>query len=189
MPCLNRRRAIFWIGLGLFWLGRQTRLPALDEFASSLFDLGQELTAEPGEERWKREENRTWRWYRREVWEGERWRSTGITTPVHKTTGESPSDSSGYLDESLVPEVIRSAESPDPVRRGREGLPPSTWIRSLNADELRIWLRTIDVPPVGVGGMTFWVHLTRDHGFDPQKIQGLTDAEQARLHSAAHFGY
>ncbi len=38
-------------------------------------------------------------------------------------------------------------------------------------------------------GMTFWEHLTRDHSFDPKKIAGLTLAEQAKLHGAAHYGY
>jgi hypothetical protein len=37
--------------------------------------------------------------------------------------------------------------------------------------------------------MTYWTHLTRDHFFDPEKIEGLTEAEQAKLHAAAHDGY
>jgi hypothetical protein len=78
---------------------------------------------------------------------------------------------------------------PDPERRARDGRPPSQWLRSLDAEELGIWLQTIEVPPVGVGGMTMWAHLTRDHSFDPIKICGLTSAEQAKLHSAAHYGY
>ncbi len=38
-------------------------------------------------------------------------------------------------------------------------------------------------------GMTYWEHLTRDHSFDPKNIAGLTIAEQAKLHGAAHHGY
>jgi hypothetical protein len=37
--------------------------------------------------------------------------------------------------------------------------------------------------------MTCWTHLTRDHFFDPVKIAGLTEDEQAKLHAAAHYGY
>ena len=77
----------------------------------------------------------------------------------------------------------------DPLRRARHGRPPSKWLRSLHADELRIWLKTIDVPEADVSGMTFWTHLTRDHAFDPEKIEGLTLAEQGQLHAAAHYGY
>jgi hypothetical protein len=57
------------------------------------------------------------------------------------------------------------------------------------ADELRVWLKTIDPPEADVSGMTFWTHLTRDHSFEPRKIAGLTEDEQAKLHGAAHYGY
>jgi hypothetical protein len=76
-----------------------------------------------------------------------------------------------------------------PARRARHGRPPSKWLRSLNADELRVWLKTIEVPEADVSGMTFWEHLTRDHSFSPEKIEGLALDEQAKLHAAAHFGY
>ena len=78
---------------------------------------------------------------------------------------------------------------PNARRRARHGRPPSRWLRSLHADELRIWLGTIDPPEAGVSGMTFWEHLTRDHSFDATRIAGLTEDEQAKLHAAAHFGY
>ena len=77
----------------------------------------------------------------------------------------------------------------NPHRRARHGRPPSRWLRSLKADELRIWLKSIDVPEAGVSGMTYWDHLTRDHSFDPVRIVGLTIDEQAMLHAAAHAGY
>jgi hypothetical protein len=54
---------------------------------------------------------------------------------------------------------------------------------------LRIWLKTIDVPEAGVEGMTYLVHLTRDHSFDEANVKPLTIDEQAKLHAAAHFGY
>jgi hypothetical protein len=78
---------------------------------------------------------------------------------------------------------------PSKVIRHRDGRPPSEWLRSLDAEEIRIWLKTIDVPSTGVNGMTHWTHLTRDHKFDAVKIEGLTIPEQSKLHSAAHFGY
>ncbi len=74
-------------------------------------------------------------------------------------------------------------------RRSQDGRPPSEWLRSMDADELRAWLADIKVPEAGVAGMTFWTHLTRDHMFRPLLIKGLTEAEQAKLHAAAHFGY
>ena len=83
-------------------------------------------------------------------------------------------------------ESKQTRDSPANTRRARHGRPPSRWLRSLNADEIRIWLATIEVPEAGVSGMTFWEHLTRDHSFDAEKIEGLTIDEQAKLHAAAH---
>lgn len=132
---------------------------------------------------------------------------TGITTPINKATGQPYLGRSGYLDESLAPADLRRGDQagntevaeeasdppgpprPDPTRRARHGRPPSKWLRSLHADEIRIWLRTIEVPEAGVSGMTYWTHLTRDHSFDAEKITGLTVDEQAKLHAAAHYGY
>ncbi len=74
-------------------------------------------------------------------------------------------------------------------RRSQDGRPPSEWLRSMDADELRAWLADVEVPEAGVSGMTFWTHLTRDHMFRPLLIKGLTEAEQAKLHAATHFGY
>ena len=85
--------------------------------------------------------------------------------------------------------VEEDAGQPNPTRRARHGRPPSRWLRSLHANELRIWLKKIDVPEAGVSGMTFWDHLTRDHMFDAKHIAGLTESEQAKLHAAAHYGY
>jgi hypothetical protein len=94
-------------------------------------------------------------------------------------------------DAQVLDTIIRESGDgkPDEARRARDGRPPSKWLRSLSANEIRIWLRTIDVPEFGVSGMTYWTHLTRDHSFDPLKINGLTIEEQAKLHAAAHFGY
>ena len=162
-------------------------------------------TAAP--EHWTAASNRTWRWFERENYVDGRWKLTGITTPIDKQTGQPYTGKTGYLDESLAPVEMRLANQaaspaeaaddtaeredhqPDPVRRARHGRPPSKWLRSLHADEIRIWLKTIEVPEAGVSGMTYWTHLTRDHFFDPDKIAGLTIDEQAKLHGAAHFGY
>jgi hypothetical protein len=209
----TRRRFAFWVGLGLFNLAEALRADALDDLAAAAM-----RATEPGipktptlktpratAEHWAAAENNSWRWFERENLVGGRWKLTGITTPIHKQTGERTSGSLGYLDDALVPENVRRGEVPDvavddtaveedsgkpnPFRRARHGRPPSRWLRSLHADELRIWLKTIDVPEAGVSGMTFWEHLTRDHFFDPERIEGLKEDEQAKLHAAAHYGY
>jgi len=158
-----------------------------------------------GKVRWKGAENSTWRWYERESLVNGQWKLTGITLPVHRHTGEYYSKAAGYLAPSAVPHEVRrpvsseavendanESDEPgqaDPVRRARDGRPASKWLRSLDVEELREWLPTIDVPEAGVEGMTYWEHLTRDHGFDPERIEGLTEDEQAKLHAAAHAGY
>lgn len=154
--------------------------------------------------RWSADENNTWRWFKRETLVDGEWKLTGITTPIHKVTGQYYDGAKGYLELSAVPEELRRGAAsglvndpkesnepgkPDAIRKAREGRPASLWIRDRNAKELRDWLPTIDVPEAGVEGMTFWEHLTRDHGFDPAKIEGLTEDEKAKLHAAAHAGY
>jgi len=213
---LSRRRFAFWVGFGLFSLGERFRCGALDALAAETMrrtesDADSQGEAKPKRgatpEHWSAAQNRTWRWYERENFVDGRWKLTGITTPVNKATGELYTGGSGYLDPGLAPQerrgdnpqrssvvdeetAARYAEhQADPDRRARHGRPPSKWLRSLRADELRIWLRTIEVPEAGVSGMTFWTHLTRDHSFDPEKIEGLTIDEQAKLHAAAHWGY
>ena len=155
--------------------------------------------------RWKTAENKTWRWYERETLIDGRWKVTGITTPVHRETGAYHRGDTGYIGLSAVPYDVRrrgsfeafekdagESEEPgqsDPVRSAREGRPASKWIRSRTMNELREWLSKNDLPKAGVEGMTHWEHLTRDHGFDPVSIEGLTEEEQAELHGAAHAGY
>jgi hypothetical protein len=155
--------------------------------------------------RWKAAENDTWRWYERETLVEGQWKLTGVTTPVHRITGAYHRGEKGYVELSLVPPEVRRRGSleafekdpkesdepgkPDAVRSAREGRPASKWLRGLVVEELRKWLPTIDVPEAGVEGMTYWEHLTRDHGFDPVRIEGLTEEEQAKLHAAAHAGY
>ncbi|MCG8453448.1 MAG: hypothetical protein MI717_09740 [Spirochaetales bacterium] len=131
-----------------------------------------------------------------------------MTVPVNRMTGEHLTPTDGYLDESLVPGEIRTSKTMpraddhliayddeddygevSEARRARSGRPPSKWLRSLYAEELRLWLPEVEVPRVGVSGMTVWTHLTRDHYFDAEKIEGLNDMELAKLHSVAHFGY
>jgi hypothetical protein len=205
---MTRRRFVFWLSFGLFGLSEKFRIGGLDTLAAATMKL-----AEPNPpsgsadvaEHWTLAENNTWRWFERETFAGGRWKITGITTPLNKSTGEYYTGATGYLDESLVPAELRSGDPaalsaddgpiepaphvPDAARVARHGRPPSRWLRSLYADELRIWLKTIDVPEAGVSGMTYWTHLTRDHFFDPKHIAGLTEDEQAKLHAAAHFGY
>lgn len=210
----TRRRFAFWVGLGLFTLGEKLHAGGFDELAAAVMG-GNEPPATSDSppstvEHWTATDNKTWFWFERENLVDGQWKLTGITTPINKRTGEPYVDGNGYLDVSLVPSDVRygsravdaefaedAADAsiaehehrPDPSRRSRHGRPPSKWLRSLHADELRIWLKTIEVPEAGVSGMTFWTHLTRDHYFDSEKIVGLTIPEQAKLHAAAHYGY
>jgi len=207
---MTRRRFAFWLGFGLFSLAEQLRVHGLDKIAAAIIRGTEDSKgASPpfSPEHWAMANNKTWWWYRRENWIDGQWALTGITTPINKETGKPFVGRSGYLNASLVPKEIRvPSESNEsvvgqdsshnhehkqaaPERRARHGRPPSRWLRSLHADELRIWLKTIDVPEAGVIGMTFWTHLTRDHSFDPENIEGLTIEEQRQLHAAAHYGY
>lgn len=213
----TRRRFAFWVGLGLFHLGEKLRADGFDMLAAVAMratEAAKPSTPAPEKagtapEHWTAAENNTWRWFERENLSDGVWKVTGITRPVHKETGEPYALAKGYLDESLVPDEVRNSRDgvqlatatepaeafeadhgkPSNLRRARHGRPPSRWLRSLNADEIRTFLKTIEVPEAGVSGMTFWTHLTRDHSFDPEKIEGLTIPEQAKLHAAAHYGY
>jgi len=165
-------------------------------------------------EHWTVAADKDWQWFERENFVDGQWQLTGTTAPINRSTGQRKADPGDYLDDSLVPAAMRRSDKavplgdqssdadvatergvefrghhPSAVCRARHGRPPSKWLRSLHADELRIWLRSIDVPEAGVSGMTYWTHLTRDHSFDPLKIEGLTIPEQAKLHAAAHYGY
>lgn len=220
---MTRRRFAFWLGLSLFWLAEKAGIPIFDQLAAVTmrsFEATEDSwqstpksPGDPGEIRWKAAENSHWQWYERETWLRGKWTLSGITTPIHKVTGQPYLGKDGYLDESLVPVAITGSHSamkselhrkpdshskvkipsgqtqPDPARRARHGRPPSQWLRSLRADEIRVWLKTIDVPEAGVSGMTYWDHLVEDHFFNPKKIVGLSIDEQAKLHGAAHFGY
>jgi hypothetical protein len=212
---MNRRQFAFWIGFGLFSLGDRLRVYGLDDLAAAAMRATEAASpaSAPSAEKaiapvhWTAAENKTWRWFEREDYVDGNWKLTGITTPVHKKSGEPKADGTGYLDEIIVPESLRlgkddkaivlppeveaeyARHQPKAKLRERHGRPPSKWLRSLHADELRIWLKTIDPPEAGVSGMTYWEHLTRDHSFDEKKIEGLTIDEQAKLHAAAHHGY
>ena len=211
-PMLTRRRFAFWVGLGLFSLGEKLRAQSLDKLAAAAMDA---VASKPSSgsaaaataEHWRAAANTTWRWFERETMVAGQWTVTGITAPIHKETGARFDGAEGYLADELVPAEVRGGQQEiDPEtlaklreefshhhasdrRKERHGRPPSKWLRSLRADELRIWLDTIEVPEADVSGMTFWEHLTRDHGFDPDKIEGLDEADQAKLHAAAHAGY
>jgi hypothetical protein len=215
---MKRRRFLFWLSFGMFTLAEKWGFIGLDKLAAATIDLADPTgetppsdassaaTANPPEH-WTAAENNNWRWYEREIYVDGQWKTNGITTPVNKETGELYTDAAGYLDVAAVPEKLKVGKvpvfsfdaddasvqakehKPNPTFLARHGRPPSKWLRSLNAGELRIWLKTIDPPEAGVEGMTYWTHLTRDHFFDADKIAGLTIDEQAKLHAAAHAGY
>jgi hypothetical protein len=201
---VNRRRFAFWFSFGLFSLSEKLRIYSLDELAAATIGAAAPAPSSSPEStaiHWRAADNELWRWYERETFINGEWVLSGVTTPLNKQTGEPYAGQNGYLNENLVPDDIRTASRgvhphgpftprrPHPMRQARHGRPPSKWLRNLNADELRIWLKTIDVPEAGVSGMTYWEHLTRDHSFDPAKIEGLVEDEQAKLHAAAHYGY
>ena len=56
---------------------------------------------------WRAASNSAWQWYERETLIDGRWTLTGITTPIHRETGEPYTEKKGYLDESLVPAEMR----------------------------------------------------------------------------------
>jgi hypothetical protein len=208
---MTRRKFAFWLGFGLFSLAEKFRVGGLDQLAAATMRATESKKSPPrtkseGAVHWTPGENKKWRWYERENFIKGEWTQTGTTAPINKETGERTTKKGGYLDDSLLPAELRRRDQvietnhvdddgqPNPqlptgTRRNRHGRPPSKWLRSLHADEIRIWLKTIEVPEAGVSGMTYWEHLTRDHSFDETKIEGLTEPEQAKLHAAAHFGY
>jgi hypothetical protein len=192
------------MGFGLFGLAERLHADVLDALAARAMGLAP--NAPPPPMHWRAVENKSWRWFEKEEFVDGKWRVSGITTPIHKRTGEPYAERTGYLDPASVPPSVRgeedASETPESIadrdfaqhrpsaqRRARHGRPPSKWLRSLNADELRIWLRTINVPEAGVEGMTYLEHLTRDHSFDAAMVEPLTIDEQAKLHAAAHYGY
>jgi hypothetical protein len=215
---MTRRQFAFWIGFGLFSLGEKFHITGLDGLAAAAMRRAEAAKATAkrvGAEHWTVASSKKWRWFERENLIRGEWVLTGTTTPVHKETGERKADNIGYLDDSLVPAQMRGSQAalgpasvtpidaeehdhpaadlnsqlPTAKRRARHGRPPSQWLRSLHADELRVWLETIEVPEAGVSGMTVWTHLTRDHSFDAINIEGLEEPELHKLHAAAHFGY
>lgn len=114
------------------------------------------------------------------------------TAPVDdKVIQASHTESESETLESTKSEPIVDLDPQLPTEKvhAREGRPPSKWLRSLHADEIRIWLKTVELPEAGVEGMTVWTHLTRDHHFAADHIEGLTEPEMHQLHAAAHYGY
>jgi hypothetical protein len=200
---MRRRRFLFWASFGVFSLGEKLRVGGLDALAAAML----EGTKSDKPTHWRAAFNEAWQWYVRETFIDGRWVVTGNTTPIHRETGLPYEEQKGYLDPSLVPAELRAWDPnpnvddadepnaalgehlPSAVRRARHGRPPSKWLRSLDAEELRVWLATIDVPEATVAGMTYLTHLTRDHFFEAEKVRDLTVDEQAKLHAAAHHGY
>ncbi len=212
---MTRRRFAFWLGFGLFSLADKLRLYALDDLAAATMRAADptppaEPAAPTAPVHWTSASDKKWRWFECEHYIDGKWKLVGTTRPKDKKTGkakDAKNNADVYLDDSLVPAAVRSGKKseiielpaelkekyarhkPNPEIKSRHGRPPSKWLRSLHAEELRIWLKTIDVPEAGVSGMTYWEHLTRDHSFDPKRIEGLVIDEQAKLHAAAHAGY
>jgi hypothetical protein len=157
---MQRRRFLFWVSLGMFQAGEALGVSGLDRLAAATINVGRRRRASTSA-------------------------TTNAPTGVVEPTSVDATNDEPPLDE----EDEGEPGSPDAKRKARHGRPPSKWLRSLDAEELRIFLDTIEPNEAGVSGMTFWTHLTRDHYFSAEKIDGLTEAEQAKLHAAAHDGY
>ena len=215
-PCsVSRRYFGLALAAGLLAAPRASADDLVDELPLHTGDWAWHKLARQGQlfEHWTPEEDDTWRWYRLERFVDPEWQTVGITLPMNKLTGQAFEPAEGYLNPERVPSHVRrgslpemppdpqrsvaaanfqlsvaSEREPDPEVHSRDGRPASQWLRELHARQLRQWLATVDPPPASVSGMTFWVHLVRDHGFDPRRIDGLTEDEFFRLHSAAHYG-
>ena len=201
---------MFWVSFGMFSLSEKLHLSGLDSLAAAAIRGAEPTSATlrlSTPIHWRAADDEHWRWFEREDFVDGQWAITGTTVPVHRETGQPKADGGEYLDDSFVPPELRLRHEqmrarkaakasiaaidrhPDSECKARHGRPPSKWLRSLHAEEIRIWLDTIEVPQAGVSGMTYWTHLTRDHLFDAARIEGLTVPEQAKLHAAAHYGY
>ena len=211
----DRRQFVAALGLGLFSSRTSWGDDEISSASNPSYVAWQEL-AKQGQifEHWTPEENGEWSWYRAERYVDGDWKSFAISLPVNRKTGELHQPAEGYVGLDDIPPYVLTGELPqlpdgikrqmapsqfdpteammrlpDPEVQMRDGKPPSEWLRSLDAEELRTWLKTIDITEATVSGMTFWVHLVRDHSFDPRRIEGLNEREFLLLHSASHFGY
>ena len=216
---VNRRTFLAALGLSIaysrFSWSEDSVAPVSDEASQKWIDDWTEVAASGHIfQHWTPELGDQWSWYRLERFVDEQWKTVGITLPMHRESGEAFDPPDDYLPLDKVPEYVLSESIPplpadlevglrpslyspetaeshtaDSTIRARDGKPPSEWLRSLRAGELRDWLPTIQPVEASVRGMTCWVHLIRDHGFDPRRIEGLSEREFTLLHSAAHEGY
>jgi hypothetical protein len=88
---LNRRRAVFWMGLGLFSLAERLRADVLDDLAAKAMDSVATPSSPPQPPiatppisappiHWRAAENNTWRWFEQERFVDGKWQVSGITT-------------------------------------------------------------------------------------------------------------
>ena len=158
---MTRRRFAFWLGFGLFTLAEKLRMGSLDALAAATM-----RTAEPspvGENSLARALERGRKQYVALV------RTRDATLTANGSSPESRRRSvkrlasltrelERYLDPNVVPASVQSVDNevtaeeiadakakyghrrPHATRVARHGRPPSKWLRSLNADEIRIWL-------------------------------------------------
>lgn len=168
---MKRRRVLFWFSAGLFGLGESLGVESLDRLAAAAMNFrGSGSARPPGQ---------------------------GSVAASGKNFGPTPSKSSPNYSHNIIPSgpAVDVPDDPayrqtiDPKRVARHGRPPSRWLRSLETDELREWLKTVSPPQTGVVGNQFALHLTRDHLFRAEQLVGLAAGELAKLHSAAHAGY
>lgn len=168
---MRRRKFVYWVGAGLFGIGESLGVDAFDRLAAAAMNFNRRTGSSSSSS------------------------NRGVPTGKAIDYGRKPTQQSSgnFIPQGPVYDHWEDDPNyqgkPDPKRTARYGRPPSRWLRSLEAEELREWLKTVRPPHAGVTNMTFETHLTRDHLFKPEKIAGLTNDELAKLHSAAHAGY
>lgn len=173
---MQRRKFLFWASFGMFSVGEALGVAELDRLAAATMRIGNRRRRPSSNNSTNNPSNSAI------------YRETNKPIVLEDATHEFVEQSEPLVERPET-EAEKKPGEPHPNRLARHGRPPSQWLRSLEADELRVWLKTIEVNEAGVSGMTYWVHLTRDHYFDPVKIEGLTIDEQSLLHAAAHAGY
>lgn len=207
---MNRRQFNLLVAAGLVSVPRSLRA------ASEIIELPPAPPEEVVLEHWRLARSAELTWFEKSRLIRGEWLLVAQTVPVCRATGcsitEDAFDRSDCVALHEVPEPLRAANeegaepgamtdfciategakagpAPRGVRKSRDGRPPSRWARDLDTPQLRYWLASFEPPEAGVSGMTFLDHLVDGHSFERSRIEGLTLAEQQKLHGAAHGGF
>jgi hypothetical protein len=181
---MKRRQFFYWLGAGLFGIGETLGIDAFDRMAAAATILSRRNGSSGSGSSSS---------------SGAGQRSAFNTGKAIDQSSNNTSYQQNYSNNfNMVPSgpiIDDDVDDPtnhgktEPKRLARQGRPPSRWLRSLDAEELRKWLKTVNPAATGVNGMSYASHLIHHHLFVAEKIAGLTVDEQAKLHAAAHAGY